>query len=172
MVYDEAQDAWTPVTAPKYSHDLKPAVGVLNDKIYLAGGAAGDKEIANCEVFDPATDTWTEVAPMARARQHLAGAVLNGKFYTVGGRIGDAFSLSILEIYDPQTDTWTTGPPMPTARSGLAAAAVNGELFAFGGEVPGLYGVVEAYNPVSNTRANPAQHATPATWLLGVSHWQ
>ncbi|MEO7165629.1 MAG: kelch repeat-containing protein [Spartobacteria bacterium] len=166
LVYDEAHDAWTPVAAPKYSHGRTPAVGVLNDKIYLAGGAAGETDIANCEVYDPATDTWTEVAPMSRARQHLAGAVLNGKFYTVGGRPGDVLSLSILEIYDPQTDTWTTGPPMPTARSGLAAAAVNGELYAFGGEVPGLFGteilgVVEAYNPVSNTWRTLPSMPTP-----------
>lgn len=151
LVYDEAKDAWDPVAPSIYSHSLTPAVGVLNDKIYVAGGAVGDVNIANTEVYDPATNTWTELAPMGLARNHLAGAFLNGKFYTVGGRIGQGTSVSILEIYNPQTNTWSTGPSMPTARSGLAAAALNGELYVFGGEFPMIFGTVEAYNPVSNS---------------------
>lgn len=51
-------------------------------------------------------------------------AVINGKFYVVGGR-GSANAATALEAYDPQTNSWSSRAPMPTGRSGIAAAAVN-----------------------------------------------
>ena len=150
LVYDEAQDAWTPVASPKFSHDQTPAVGVWNDKIYVVGGTVGETSVAEAEMYDPATGVWTELAPMVLARNHLAGAFIDGKFYVVGGRVG-SISVAILEIYDPETDTWSSGAAMPTARSGIAAAAVNGELWVFGGELPKLFGKVEVYNPGTNS---------------------
>lgn len=148
-VYDPEMDAWTQVATANSPHGQTPAVGVFEEKIYVAGGLAATSSRA-LEVYDPAANTWTVRASMSVARNHTGGAFINGKFYVVGGR-GSTGAPTALEVYDPQSNTWRSLAPMPTGRSGIAAAALNGELFVFGGEIPNLHGEVEAYNPATNT---------------------
>jgi hypothetical protein len=149
-VYDPTNDSWSPVANMNFQHGDTAAVGVINDKIYAAGGTGNGMQQTELEVYDPAANTWTNLAPMSVPRNHCGGAVINGKFYVVGGR--DAPSApTALEVYDPASNAWTTLAPMPTGRSGIAVAAVNGELYAFGGEIPALHSEVEVYNPVSNS---------------------
>ena len=112
------------------------------------------------EVYDPATNVWTNLAPMSVPPNHTAGAFINGIFYVVGGR-GGAGAPTALEGYNPETNSWSTRAPMPTGRSGVAAAAVGGELIVFGGEIPDLHGEVEAYNPVTNTWRSLPPMPTP-----------
>jgi N-acetylneuraminic acid mutarotase len=146
-VYDPLGDSWSEVATMNYGHASTPAVGVINDKIYVAGGVGGGN--IRLEVYDPVANTWTVRAPMSVPRNHCGGGVINGKFYVVGGR-DTAQSPTALEVYDPQSNAWATLPPMPTGRSGIGVGAVNGELYVIGGEST-FSGDVEAYNPVSNT---------------------
>ncbi len=151
FVYDPNSDSWSGRASSHYVHSFTAAVGVIDDKIYVAGGT-GTPSQRELEVYDPIANTWTIKAPMSVHRNHTAGGVIDGKFYVVGGRIMD--STNALEMYDPQTNTWSTRAPMPTPRSGIAAAVVNNELWVFGGEdVPelALHAEVEVYNPVSNS---------------------
>lgn len=147
FVYDEASNSWSFLTNMLHGHSGTPAVGVIDDKIYCVGGETSKVLL---EVFDPATNSWTERAPMKVGRNHCAGGVINGKFYVAAGR-GVSTSDTALEVYDPQTNSWTTLASMPTPRSGVAAGAVNGELYVFGGEGGGVHQEVEAYNPATNT---------------------
>jgi N-acetylneuraminic acid mutarotase len=145
-VYDPASDTWSFVATSNLGHGDTAAVGVINNKIYVAGG---DPAGNGLEVYDPGANTWTTLASMSVSRNHCGGGVINGKFYVVGGR-GAAGAPTALEVYDPQTNTWATLPPMPTGRSGIGVGVVHGELYVFGGEIPDLHAEVEAYNPVSN----------------------
>jgi N-acetylneuraminic acid mutarotase len=118
--------------------------------------------LAAMEVFDPATNTWTELAPMQRARQLFAGTFgRDGRLYVFGG-YGHAGSvravdydsqesfleaamemkflgrnaLTSTEIYDPETDTWTEGAPMPYGRNAMGAAlGADGRIYVVGGAV-------------------------------------
>lgn len=151
FVYDVAGDSWSPVASSHFPHGGTPAVGVINDKIYVAGGTGVGMQQTELEVYDPVANAWTNLAPMKVPRNHTAGGVIDGKLYVVAGR-GSGSAQTALEVYNPQTNSWTTLASMPTARSGVGAAVVHGELYVFGGEVPG--GVrpdVEVYNPVSNS---------------------
>lgn len=149
-VYNPETDSWAPVASMHFNHGGTPAVGVISDKIYVAGGLS-NTSLRDLEVYDPSTNIWTVLASMSVARNHTGGAVIDGKFYVVGGRSSLINSRDTLEVYDPGTDSWSNRAPMPTARSGIGVAAVNGEMFVFGGELPGLRGEVEAYNPISDT---------------------
>ena len=113
----------------------------LNGILYAVGGTNNEaKSLTTNEAYDPATDTWTEKAPMLTARQHLASAVSDDKMYAIGGRTsGKSSNLNNNEAYDPATDTWTEKAPIPTVRGGIAAAVVEGEVYVFGGESPAVF---------------------------------
>ena len=95
--------------------------------------------------YDPALDSWCEVASMAFKRCGHGAVALGGKLYVIDGSFAEA------EVYDPKADGWQPLPSMPTARSCLAAAAVAGKLYAIGGDdSDGLPSdAAEAYDPVS-----------------------
>ena len=151
FVYDANGNSWSSRASSHYVHARTAAVGVIDDKIYVAGGTETPSQ-RELEVYDPVANTWTVKAPMNVPRNHCAGGVIDGKFYVVGGRTIE--STNALEVYDPQTNSWSARAPMPTVRSGIAAAVVNNELWVFGGEDPDgftLHKEVEVYNPVANT---------------------
>jgi N-acetylneuraminic acid mutarotase len=158
--YNPQTGIWAPVAPSHFQHGNTAAVGVINDKIYVAGGTGPGMQQNEFEMFDPPNNHWVILPPMSVPRNHTAGAVINGKFYVVGGR-GSADAPTALEVYDPATNAWTILASMPTGRSGIAAAAVNGQLWVFGGELPSLHPEVEVYNPVSNTWRRLANMQTP-----------
>ena len=86
-------------------------------------------------MYDPATDAWSELAPLPTAREHRGAAVVNGRIYVPGGRF-ETFenNTGVHEAYDPTTDEWQTLASLPTARSGTATAALDGRVLVFGGE--------------------------------------
>ena len=160
FVYDPALNTWSPVASMNFQHGGTAAVGVINDKIYVAGGNGGGMQQRELEVYDPVANTWTNLAPMSIARNHTGGGVINGKLYVVGGR-DSTNAPTALEVYDPPSNTWTSLSPMPTARSGIGVGVVNGELYVFGGEIPSLHPEVEVYNPANNSWRRLADMPTP-----------
>jgi len=156
--YDLATDTWTE-KAPMLTPRFGLSTSVVDGKIYAIGGFirattttdGSEPPSSAVEEYDPATDTWTEKAPMPTARSALSTSVVDGKIYALGGstyRTG----LSTVEAYDPATDTWTTKAPMPTARTTfLATSAVNGIIYVIGG-VNGetAFSTVEAYEPATD----------------------
>lgn len=91
---------------------------------------------------------------MPTARHHAASAVVDGKIYVIGGRIGEELNnVDLIEMYDPVRNNWTTDlEPMPSKRSGIAAASVNGFIYVLGGEQnQGAFSENERYDPRNNT---------------------
>lgn len=150
--YDPVTNMWTSKAAmptARYGH----AVGVVNGILYAVGGCSGSGfcgvgPLTTVEAYDPATNTWTTKASMPTARDGLAGGVVNGILYAVGG-YSEGFDLATVEAYDPTTNTWTTKASMPTARQKLAVDVVNGVLYAVGGHHVSELPTVEAYQPAA-----------------------
>ena len=67
------------------------ASGVYNGKIYVAGGEWQDTVVQTAfrvfEAYDPATNTWSTLPPMATPRHGVAGAVIGNRFYAVSGDV-------------------------------------------------------------------------------------
>jgi hypothetical protein len=106
--------------------------------------------LAEVDVYDPATQTWTTCAPLPTLRHRLAATVVADKLYAVGGMVRDetardkAKHLDIVEVYDPATNCWTSMPPLPTPREDLVLVAVGRTLYAIGGSnEKGVLGTVE-----------------------------
>ena len=77
----------------------------LTNRIYTVGGFVvltfdSSKERRDVEVYDPQTNTWTELPSMFRPRRSHAVAALNGKIYVVGGESGDSV-LGDVAVYTP-----------------------------------------------------------------------
>ena len=73
FVYDELNDSWSAVASMLFFQVLSPAVGVFNDKIYVAGGVSGGRGNTKqnlVEVYDPVANTWTALEPMKVGRNH------------------------------------------------------------------------------------------------------
>ena len=107
-----------------------------NDVLYAIGGTNGTTVLGTCEMYDVASGTWTEMAPMPTPRAYLA--VVGGtdsKIYAIGGADSSGHSLATVEVYNPQTNTWSEGPSLNTPRSHLAAIlAYLDDIFVAGGD--------------------------------------
>jgi N-acetylneuraminic acid mutarotase len=149
---------------------------VLEGKIHALSGAGPDRRNTPAhEGYDPATNSWTTLAPVLTPRDHLAAAVVGNHIYAIGGRVNGSYAenLAVNEAYDPATDSWHPRAAMPTVRSGIAAAVLNGKILVVGGEAPeGTFNEVEAYDPSTDswTRYAPlptARHGLGAVTTHG-----
>jgi N-acetylneuraminic acid mutarotase len=131
-------------------------------------------------VYDTKNNSWTEKAPMHKARHHLTSAVVDGKLYVIGGRLlGDGIPAPVAEglsnfdyneMYDPVNDTWTTLEPMPSKRSGLASAAAGNYIYVFGGQkVNGTFENNERYDTKNNIWTTEKPVPTPRLGLKAVT---
>src|SRR5262249_39664493 len=103
--------------------------------------------------YDLQANTWKRLAPLHEQREHMAGVVLGGRLYAVGGRWGSGGELKTVEVYDPTSNAWTETTPMLEARAGGAAVTVQGKIFVAGGEIiyqnsAGTLKTAEVYDPV------------------------
>jgi N-acetylneuraminic acid mutarotase len=114
------------------------SVVILGDEMYLLGGImVGDTypTINTVQKFSLTSKTWSEVAPMPVALNHVNVAVVNDKIYYLGGMAvtaagGPLFwnASAACAVYDPSIDKWTVLPDMPADRAiGSAATLVVGE---------------------------------------------
>ena len=117
---------------------------------------------------------WAARAPLPLATNHVAGAVVGGKVYAIGGQQNQdsaAIQRAEVQMYDPATNTWTARAPLPLARSHITSATLvrNGRIIVLGGIGPGnrVINRVDSYDPVSNawTPLTPL----PANRLSGVA---
>jgi len=128
---------------------------LLDNKIYVAGGINTWNEF---EAYDISTNTWEAKADMpGYDREFLAGCVLNGKIYLIGGYYGleGIFTTDFVEVYDPATNKWETKTPMPSQRWGHAAFPFNGKIYVVGGAldwpIKKFYTTIEVYDPTSDS---------------------
>lgn len=111
-MYDPQTNTWTkkaPIPTPRGNF----AIAVYDDKIYCIGGKSrgavyngiNDWQYFRVnEVYDPATDTWENKAPLPTARTEINAAVADGLIYVIGGNP----NASLNEAYDLKTDSWST----------------------------------------------------------------
>ena len=140
----------------------------VGGKMYVIGGleplenGKGTRVTGRNEMYDPATNTWTERSPMPTARDHAYSGVVNGKIYVIGGRIGAGnvpatSNIDVVEEYDPATDLWgVVKQRMPTPRSGGGEATYDGKIYVGGGELQtrqmsAAFRALERYDPVNDT---------------------
>jgi hypothetical protein len=145
--YDPRRDRWTRLADMPTARGAL-AVGVIGDRLYAAGGAAGGRALRTLEVYDLRRDRWRRGRAMPTAREHLAGAVHGGAFYVLAGRSAERGNVAVAERFVPVRGRWERLPAMRKPRGGIAAAVVGGRIVVVGGEeAAGTIAEVEAYDP-------------------------
>jgi N-acetylneuraminic acid mutarotase len=201
-VYDPAMNTWTrkrdlPAIYGGPTKDWTVGyggvTGVIKGKLYVVtlcqsrdqyteGGVCENDRIGpRLFRYNPATDRWVTLPPPFPAASSndpamvstLAGGVIGGKFYVMGG---DYRFKGRLSVYDPATNQWTAKNALGLARRDVATAVLGNKLYVMGGSrFDPSRGLVEdldktiVYDPVTNLWTLRASMPSPRTAMAGTT---
>jgi N-acetylneuraminic acid mutarotase len=162
--------------APMPTPRSEVAVAAVGGKIYVVGGFEGDGSTSDTvEVYDPATDTWTQAPPLPEGRHHAAAIGVADIFLFVIGGFGGGFNDPQANVYrlDTTRSVWEERAPLSMARGGHALAAsacpslTGACIYAVGGSDAGQGNVpqVEVYDDVTDIWTTVASLPTPRDHL-------
>ena len=134
--YDSVSGAWVSLAAMPLAVSGTEAV-LLNGKIYVPGGVLESSlVITNLQLFDIASNSWSQKleAPIAAQWFALATDADNAMIYRIGGsRRNVTAPISDVLIYDTKANSWEQLPEMPEPRYGHEAVFINGKILIAGG---------------------------------------
>lgn len=108
VIFDTATNSWSTVSSQmQTAHDYGAAVVTLNDgRIFIAGGWSQSHGIAQTELFDPTTNTFSAGPDLSVLRADLTAHVLaDGKVVLIGGADGNGNIWNTVDVYDPATSS-------------------------------------------------------------------
>ncbi len=159
---------WSPAASTSQALDYHTAARLADGRVLVSGGSFFNSDVrrplAKADVYDPATNTWTQTGSMRDMRErHTATLLADGRVLVVGGNgestpdgaepsgIGQLSA----ELYDPSTGTWSDAASMAEPRTDHAAALLaDGRVFVIGGESSG--GSAEVYDPSGDSWSSAA----------------
>jgi N-acetylneuraminic acid mutarotase len=130
-----AEFEWTkgaPAPAPR----VEALSAVIGNNLFVFGGfTTGMKALRRIDVYDAATDSWSQKNEMPFATTHQGATMVGKTFWATGGFKGDNPGKATDEVwkYDVTADVWSAGPPLPEPRGAGALACVESRLHFFGG---------------------------------------
>lgn len=142
-MFEPSTDSWDSVASMPHTHIEGNAVA-LNGKIYVIGGIKAylqaDHIEGKLDMYDPGTDTWTEMEDMPVPVSRHVSISHNNKIYVFGGETEDYIwgtygGSDLIQEYNPETNTWQKMEEgMPFNRSGSKGQKVGDYFYLIGGE--------------------------------------
>jgi len=167
-LYNPSTNTWTR-TRNMNANRLGAATTLLSDgRVFVAGGDFGFDEFfpvfcgAEAEVYDPASDTWTNTNGMAVNHYHGTASLIrlpdgSRRVLVAGGISGNDSNFPVVstaELWDPTTNNFTSAGNMLVPRAYHAATVRDdGSVLITGGinEIGDTESRAEVYDPSSNT---------------------
>lgn len=117
--------------------------------VYVIGGCDEDSVLlAECEVYDPVADEWSDIAPLTVARDsHTAVRWHDGRIIVCGG---DKTSGKSCEAYDPLSGKWSLLASLPASRAGHACVVLPHSIAIIGGKPTIGQARICQYDPMRN----------------------
>lgn len=152
-------DAWLANPSTAWENNRKPlprprshvSVSHMAGKIYVFGGEHGHDycysgqpqqgiDLAEVDVYDIESDTWTELPDLPYARSHAEGMTfaLDGRIFQVGSEVSSTTSETTL-MYDPDLGIWIELPgwEFPETIMAPAVGVYRDSLYITHGGYPG-----------------------------------
>jgi len=148
--------SWTSGASMPTALSTAMAAAPGDGMLYFAGGTTPgySKQVNTMQRYNPATNTWSNMAPMPTARYEGVAAAINGIIYVAGGW-GATLPNSTLEAYNPATNTWASLASMPHLSGCSEGGAISGKLYVFtpcnGYSVSPNPSLLDVYDPVANS---------------------
>jgi N-acetylneuraminic acid mutarotase len=142
--------------APLPSGRAEIGVTAARGKVYVLAGNANGTLVTTVSVYDPSSNTWSDIAPVpGPARDHVGAVTVDDKVYAIGGLTGwPGPSVASVYMYDPLNAAagWVTKASLPIARGAAGVGAINGKIYVVGG-LAGSVAVnhLTVYDPLTNT---------------------
>nr|XP_046237207.1 kelch-like protein 33 [Scatophagus argus] len=125
LYHPEAGSTYLANMAKPRAHHCMEAVG---QSLYVAGGIATDDNMTivdhlTCEVYNPVLNSWTAFTSLPVPHVGAGSAVLEGKFYVLGGYSQEDYSdTKMVHRYDPTTQRWENMGKMPGPNNDIRAS--------------------------------------------------
>ncbi len=113
---------------------MDPSRSLPDGRVLVIGG---DANVLVCEIFDPASGTFSTTGPLNTGRTQFAASVLqDGRVLVVGGAAQAAgVTLASAEVWDPATGVWSAVGSMAQTRVAPAATTLlDGTVLVSGGQ--------------------------------------
>ncbi len=127
-----------------------PGVAAIGSVVYVVGGFTSPGASSRAFALHAGASTWSEVAPLRRARGALSLVAARGRLYALGGRSGNT-QVAVPERYDPSTNAWTDLPPMPEPRNHGAGYVDRAKVCVAGGRTPATSAAVDCFDTNAST---------------------
>jgi N-acetylneuraminic acid mutarotase len=137
----EDRGGWQP-RAPMLNARNHLSGVALHGKIHALGGQYrhdfAPLDIDLHEAYDPATDSWSRLAPLLRPRSHCEPGtfVHEGLIIIAGGRSNRAQVLYDIDAYDPAADRWRSLPALTIPMRAPIAKLLKDRIVAGAGGMP------------------------------------
>jgi hypothetical protein len=162
-LFDPASSTWSStgsMTALRWGLSLTLlTTGPNAGKVLVTGGGQRiDASVeARCEIYDPATGSFTLTGPLHHGRAfHTATRLPDGRVLVTGGHdTGFVNNHNTAELYDPVAGTWSLAANMATPRARHTATLLpNGDVLVVGGAQVGstvsVNASAEIYHPATD----------------------
>jgi WD40 repeat protein len=136
-IYDPISGSWS-LNQPLYNHGIGHTATLLIDgRVLVTGGCMADGipgRSNRTELFDPATNSWTDVGTLSQPRcGHVAALLSDGRVVVAGGENGEVV-LSSVDVFNPVTGLWSqTGNLNVARRDAAAVQMLDGRVIVSGG---------------------------------------
>lgn len=161
-LFDPSGSNWVNTGAMNTPRGSHTATLLPDGRVLVTGGLTNSlfsvSALSSSELFDPATQTWSDTGAMTSNRvRHTATLLPNGKVLVTGGVSGADLGapMASAELYNPATGSWTLTGPMHHGRADHTATLLPSGLVLVAGGVSNTFtpsiASAELYDPVTGT---------------------
>lgn len=128
--YDLQTKTWS---SKSPMHNTRAAFGaVVEDNLIYVIGGYNPNRLNSVESYNPATDTWTDEAPLLVGKSDLTAGRI-GTWIVAADGFSDNAQTGDNEVYNPSTNIWKSAAPDSTPRDAACGGVIGSQLYVAGG---------------------------------------
>lgn len=126
-IFDPATERWKLAALMHHARFTHFSVVLPDGRVVVVGGSdfsdnASEGALASAEIYDPETDTWTDLPDMFERRAGPVGAVVGNTIYVAGGNDGSGPLATVEKLTIPPKDA-----PRPEEQGSCAVSSKSNE---------------------------------------------